>query len=408
MEHDMSNQLEDQLRAAFEAASEFVQPPRALADRVRASWRRRRRRRLTASLSASTACVLLAAGGSYLVGHEHPSAMSTGHAPESRFLIKVPRGSAVVDLAAGGSYVYVVTGQDPYLVGPLDTTLFLAAYNRTSGRLVHEVKIRPGTIVIPTVGSAGRVWVSGWRASPAPVETWTWLFSPDLRLRSVGPAPAALDTILPVGPTTALVPVPQGLMKLQMPAPGRAGRGTSRLEPGTGLGAGANLSSAGFYAGIVAGRVAVEVSNSSGHDYHLVIAGDPNVRYSDNDSNNPMPFTVSDGSVWLVTGPSNPLVRLNAGLKPTTPGFVRASTLLAKAENVWSYGGTVWVSTAVAGHSLVCFAAGSQHGPVVTMPVTANVAFLAADARAVYVSTTSRAAQAALTVRSYPVPAVCR
>jgi hypothetical protein len=402
----MSNQLEDQLRAAFESASEFMQPPRALADRVRTSWRRRRRRRLTASLSASTACVLLAAGGSYLVGHEHPSAMSTGGALESRILIKVPRGSDVVGLAAGGQYVYVVTGQDPYLVtGPQSTTFFLAAYNRVTGRLVHEIRIKVGTIVVPTVGRDGRVWVSVWRAAPPPVRTWTWLFTPDLRMHSVGPAPG-LDTILPVGPTTALVPVPQGLDELQMPTPGRTGRGTSRLEPGTSLGSGANLSSAGSYAAVIGGLVAVEVSNSSGRDYHLVIAGHASLRYGD--SSNPMPFTVSDGSVWLVTGSSSPLVRLNGELKPTTPGFVLASKPLAKAEVVWSYGSTVWASTAARGHSLVCFAAGSQDGPVVTMPVQGNVSFLAADGRAVYVSTTSRGAQAPLTVRSYPVPAACR
>ena len=95
-----------------------------------------------------------------------------------------------------------------------------------------------------------------------------------------------------------------------------------------------------------------------------------------------------------------PLVRLNAGLTPTTPTPVRTSPVLARSEEVWSRGRTIWVATGVLKHSLVCFTAGSRIGPVVA---------LAATSAHVYVNALQPPGSTAPSqIVSYPVPAACR
>ena len=59
----MSTNLDEELRAALDAASEFVHPRPGLADRARLIARRRRRR-LAAAIAATTAVLLVVAGGS--------------------------------------------------------------------------------------------------------------------------------------------------------------------------------------------------------------------------------------------------------------------------------------------------------------------------------------------------------
>jgi hypothetical protein len=214
--------------------------------------------------------------------------------------------------------------------------------------------------------------------------------------------------ILPVGRTTALVPVARGLLALRMPAPGAAGHPAVHLEPGTSLGAGAVTEALGVAISL-AGRVVVELANSSNlNDYYFVIAGDPRQRFGN--AMVPHPAAVAAGSLWSITGASlsGSLVRLNDELRPTTPGFVNSSRVLKNVDGVLSHGDTIWVIRHVNSASLACFPAQSPDGPVVTLPVKGYVFLAAAEGRTVYVTTMTRGGNPGRTVTSYPVPAACR
>lgn len=395
----MSSQIEDELRATFEAASDFVQPRPGLADRVRARSRRHRRRR-TAALVAATACMLVAAGGFYVAVHsQSPASAVSPQGP--RLLINAPRGEVIFGQTVSGRYLYVE-------VGPQNGPVSLVAYDRASGRLVRRFGFPKTDLPELTIGPGGSVWVVGVPInSPAP--TRVWLLSPDLRLHSAGPkVPSTF--LLPVSRTTALVPIARGLVELRMPAPGMPGHATEHLEPGTSLGHGVRTTALGW-AKVLDGRVAVDLADIDGYDYHVVIAGHPSLRFGDNTI--PQSATVAAGSLWLSNGSNRALVRLNGQLQPTTPRFVTADPVLRKVQAVWSADGTIWVSTGSARHSLLCFAADSQHGPVVTVHVRGYVWGLpagleAATSRTVYVSTARSPQDAARTISSYPVPAACR
>lgn len=397
MEHDMSSQIENELRTAFEAASDFVQPRPGLAERVRRGSRRHTHR-MMAGFAAAAACALVAAGGAFAAVHHQSPTLVGGTERSSRVLITLPRGDTALAIVASGAYLYTVAGPP---TGPFT----LAAYNRLTGKLIRQITFRSGEGAVPTIGPGGSVWLTVWPEIDYR-RSRIWLLSPDLRLRSVGPVVPSSD-ILPVTRTTAVVPVAQGLLELHMPAPGTAGHATEHLEPGTSLGAG--VKTTGGLVVSVGGRVVVELtSNSNPNQYYFVVAGHPGTR---GDSwSVPVSAAAADGSLWSMTGPllHGSLVRLNAELKPTTPSFAKTNPALKNITGVWSYGDTVWVSRNSGTNSLACFSASSA-GPVVTLPVTGHVVFMAAAARTVYVITAKTATSLpGRTVTSYPVPAACR
>jgi hypothetical protein len=406
----MSSQIEDELRATFEAASDFVQPRSALADRVRSATRRRRQR-LTTGFAAATACVLVAAGIAYVAVHSQSSPPAAGQ--QGRVLVTVARGDSLLWIGVSGRYLYAETG-------PKNGPSSVAAYDRASGRLVRRIVFPKADELELYTGPGGSVWVVVGQLGyfgQRPVKTW--LLSPDLRLRSIGPKVAS-TFLVPVSRTTALIPVAGGLLKLTMPPPGRPGHPTEELEPGTDLGHGVMTTGLGW-ANVLDGRVAVDLPDNDGYDYHVVIAGHPGIKYGN--ANTPQPAAIAGDSLWFANGLGRPLVRLNGQLKPTTPGFVTADPVLKHVgaadiftgAGLWSVDGTIWVaslnvthSLVSARHSLMCFPAQSHDGPVVTMSVHGYVWELAEAGQTVYLTTSRSLNGTPTSVTSYPVPAACR
>ena len=99
------------------------------------------------------------------------------------------------------------------------------------------------------------------------------LLSPDLAERATN---TSIDgaPVVPTSRQTALSPTQYGLLEVRMPAPGQPGRASQRLVPGTSLGPSQNTAP-GAWAGLLDGRVVVQVTNGYGFDSHLVIAGQP-------------------------------------------------------------------------------------------------------------------------------------
>ncbi len=397
----MSSQIENELRAAFDAASDFVQPRPGLAQRVRRGSRRHRQRVL-AGFAAATACALVAAGGAYAAVHAQSRgpAVVADSGRGSRVLITLPRGYTPLALVASSKYLYVT--RELGSNGPA----VLSAYNRLTGRLVGQFTFPANDVEVPTVGPGGSVWVVvGPYTNFGPVKVW--LFSADLRSHSVSPWVQS-TFLLPISRTVALVPVPRGLLRLRMPAPGEAGHASQYLEPATSLGAGAQTEATGV-AVRLDGQVVVELTNNSNlNQYYFVIAGHPGIRR--NTWSLPYPAAVADGSLWSMAGSflDGSLIRLNAELKPTTPSFAKTNPVLNHIIGVSSHGDTVWVTRNTARDSLACFSASSD-GPVVTMPVKGYVTFAAAAGRTVYVVTSKTLSSSpGRTVTSYPLPAACR
>ncbi len=397
---EMSSNIEDELRSVFEVGSDFVQPPPALADRARRAARRRRRR-ITAAPAAVAACALIATGGALIALPHRPVPPFTDNQLLGRVVLTYTHGEEPVALLADGKYLYSETAvytKSGNQVGPMT----LAAYSRLTGKLVGETTIPNGHLGTPMLGPGSSVWMAtGSLTSDGPVRLW--LYSPDLRLRTKGP-PVQSTFMLPVSATTALVPVARGLLQVHMKPPGEIGY-TEHLESGTSLGRGISVMGTGW-AVELDGRVAVDLPDSSNYDYHVEIAGQPSIRYGD--QNIPQAAAVAGNSLWFAEGYRSPLVELNGDLQPTTPGFVTADPVLKKVVDVFSAGGTIWVTTLNARHPLVCFATDSQDGPVVTLPLHGFVMDLAAEGRTVYIESSRTQLGNPRTITSYPVPAACR
>jgi hypothetical protein len=396
----MSTGLDQELKAAFETASEFVEARAGLADRVRAGARRRRRRAL-AGMAAACAVLLAAAGTTYAAVSHHRGTTPVTHQPRR------PRTLATVDysvtqLAVGGRYLYVLAGENS----------LLTAYNRDTGKLVRQVKL-PSPVSALAVGPGGLVWLSfspDQSRGPAGI----WLLTPDLQRHSADPGLVA-PAILPTGPTSAWVPGRDGLLRVRIPAPGQPGRPSQQPEPGSSLGPRPNIPP-GVSLERLGSRVAVLVSTRNGNN-HLLVAGSPGLRFGGSPQTHISAITSTGNALWVTTftrhgdeaSIDGPLVRLNTSLSPATPAPVRSSPVLAQSESVWSAGDTIWVATAARGHSLVCFTAGARLGPVATMPVTGEVVALAATASSVYVNYLQPpGSYAPSPITRYPIPAACR
>ncbi len=400
----MSAGIEQELKAAFETASEFVQPPAGLAESVRRATRRHRRR-MAVAVSAATAVVLVAAGGSYLLtAHRRSSPVASHDRP--RQLLTLPPYYQVQQLAVAGPYLYVLAVED----GEPGSTL--SAYDRATGRLIHRVSI-PAAPPAFALGPGGLVWLSFYpdqNGGPA----GTWLLSPDLRLRSSDPN-VAESPIVPVSQTMAFAVTQDGLITVRMPAPGQPGRASQHPDRGTSIGPGRNTAP-GVWAGLLDGRVVAQVTDGYGFHSHLVIAGQPGRTFGGAQQRQAGSVAITGSSLWVelfavkdnYAAQSGPLVRLDTRLRPTTPAAIQRSSVFARTENVWSSGDTVWVATAARGHALVCFASGTQPGPIITVRARGSVAALAATADTVYVTTTPQSSYNNFTVMSYPVPDACR
>ena len=404
----MTSELDQELRTAFSEASDFVQPPPYLGDRVRHAARRRRRR-VAAAVASATAAVVIAAGGGFLATHDWHRAGKHGPpaATVHGYTIAFPDGETARQLAISGAYLYA-------LIGPPDGEgVTLAAYDRGTGRLVHEVSVPGAGGSALAIGPGGLVWLS-FVASTSAGPSGTWLLSPDLRVHSGAGGGGGAYVLLPVSRTAALIPDQNGLILVRLPLPGRPGQATERLEPGSSLGQALNTAP-GVSAAVLDGRIVVQVTNGSGFDSHLVVAGHPHITFGGRAANQVGSTAQIGDSVWVATYEVHgqyatdfgQLVRLNGNLDPTTPESVLDSPVLARTQQVWGSAGTVWAATLASGHALVCFAADGRTGPVTTLPVRGTVTALAASGNTVYVTSTPRDA-ASGTVTSYPLPAACR
>jgi hypothetical protein len=398
----VSTGIDQELKAAFETSSEFVQPPADLTESVRTATRRHRRR-MAVAVSAATAVVLVAAGSSYLATGARQSGPEASRA-RPWHAITLPPGYQAQQLALDGRYLYVLAGE-------AGASYTLTAYSRASGQLIRSVPVPAGPAAL-VVGPGGFVWLSFY---PDPGKsTGTWLLSPNLRLRSSYPS-VAESPIVPVGRTTAFAVTQYGLVTFHMPLPGQSGRASQHLDPGTSVGPARNTAP-GVWAGLLGGRVVAQVTDGDGFHSHLVIAGQPGRTFGGAQQRQAGSVASTGSSLWVEmfavkdnnAAQSGPLVRLNPQLRATTPAAIQHSSMFARTENVWSSGDTVWVATAATGHALVCFASGTQPGPVITVRARGSVAALAAAAKTVYVTTTPPHSYDNSVITSYPVPAACR
>jgi hypothetical protein len=389
----VSTELEAELRAAFEAASEPVIPHGDLAGRVRRAVRRRRKQS-----AAAVAAILILAAASILTG----SLLSTRQAATDNrathhVLVRLGPGQSAEAIEVGGPYLYIATeysGNPPYA---------LSAYSRSTGRLIGQVKV-PATPAAVRTGPGNAVWISFYpdqSAGPCGV----WLLTADLTARSSTDL-ACSRALQPTGPVTALAVHQNGqLDTLTMPPPGRPGRAAMASYAHLGRYAVSALAQ-------VAGYVAALVTNDFG-DLHVVttqrgtsFGGPPG----------PLVSSIAAGanSLWVTTEPSTGpnagrLLQLSPALRPITPPAIKANPILRRAGHVWTSENTVWVATTTPGHHLVCFSDRARPGPITTIPLPRQPATLATAGHTAYLTLASPPdGTAAPAVLAYDIPSICR
>jgi hypothetical protein len=399
----MSADIESDLRAAFEQASEKLAPRQDLAALVvRAAGRRRRR------LAAAALAVVAVAGGGYAAAALGPVSHHLGTEVAGRhdrrgartlLTISLPAGAGAVALASAGPYLYVAAskmGDPPYT---------LSAYDRETGRLVRRVQV-PAEPSALRAGPGGWLWLAFYPdqdGGPSGI----WLLNADLSRRS-GYSRLAVPDVLPASPRTALLPTQAGLTKLIMPPPGAPGRATVTADHAgqvDGRFAISHLAAAGR-------TVAALVTNGAGLAPRLVIAGHPRITYGGGSSAAIGSVAGQDGGFWAVISAQSvpytgPLIRLSTGLRVLTSA-VGSDLALRHAATVWTAGHTVWVSSSQRHHPLVCFAYRGTAGPVRTVRVPGRPLLLAAAGPVVYVSLGASQSSRRSAIRAYPVPAACR
>jgi hypothetical protein len=386
--------IERELRAVFEEASQSVMPRGDLAGRVRRATHRRR-----AVLAIVVAAAVLAAGGGVVAlagaGRPVPGPATGHHAIRPRGPLAITAWGGVDAVAVGGPVLYVASGGSPEAA--------LSAYNRASGKLIRRLRV-PATPRALAAGPGGSVWLTFSPDQNAGREG-AWLLSPDLSRRSsLGSRMAGrlgLDELLPVGPADALLP-DGGLADLHMPPPGRAGRATLRRVaaiPADGC--------CGGTAGLarLAGRTALLQADPA-QDYRVVLAGagGPVFRPGPGVTINSM--ATGGNGLWITTSPpptsasTGGVIRLNDQLHAVTPRSIRRSAALAFPAGVWATGDTVWVITQSSSRSLFCFRFRDGAGPVINVPARLPPSELAVTGDTVY-------AADAFGVTSYRAPPAC-
>jgi hypothetical protein len=389
----VSTELEAQLRAAFDAASEPVTPHGDLVGRVRRAVRRRRHQ----SAAAVTAIIFLAAA-SILTGLVLTARQAATHGRTAHHvLVRLRPGQDAEAIAVSGKYLYLATeysGNPPYT---------LSAYNRATGRLIRQVNI-PATPAALQAGPDNTVWLTFYPDQTAG-PCGAWLLTAGLAARSSTDL-ACSRALQPTGAVTALTIRQNGqLDTLTMPPPGRPGRAT--MTPYAHLGPYAVSALAR-----VGGHVAALVTNDFGN-LHVVttqrgtsFGGPPGPLVSS--------MAAEANSLWVTTEPgigpnAGSLLQLSPALRPITPPAIRANPILRRAGHVWTSQNTVWVATATPGHHLVCFTDRARPGPITPITVPAQPAALATARHTAYLTFASpRGGTAPPEVLAYHIPPACR
>jgi len=209
-------------------ASDWVMPRAGLADRVRQAAHRRRR----ILAIAVTVAAAVSSGVGYAVAsvpgpHGRPGVV-TGHKTVRHHVtggLTIAGGPEL--LAAGGPYLYTATGDYPDAA--------LAAYNRVTGLLVHQISV-PAMPSALRIGPDGLIWLAFYPDQNGG-GTGIWLLSPDPTRRSVLNLAvdryhgAAIFAVLPTGPLSALLATDQGIATVRFPAPDSHGQPTLRWAP---------------------------------------------------------------------------------------------------------------------------------------------------------------------------------
>ncbi len=387
----MTADIEAELRAAFEEASDSVVPRPDLEIRVRRAARQRRR-------ALAVAAVLVAGGvavGGYLVAakavasHGRPPPVTIHHRAGRQFVTSAG-GDAI---AADSRMIYVATGDHPGAA--------LNAYSQATGRLVRRVGI-PAMPSALRIGPDGSVWVAFYPDQNGG-GTGVWRLSPDLAMRSginlgtrqyFGAAPF---DVLVMSADTAVLGTDHGIGVLRLPVPGQSGRATvrwRRFTPAVRQGFPTELFP-------LAGRVAVGWVTDDGR-HAISIPGRARPVYRARVSS----IAAESNGLWLTTVQLNDtsaghLIRLDAELRLVTPPAITENRVLAHAERVWAEGTTVWVLTA-GSRSVSCFGYHGGHvGAVGVVRTRLPVSDLAASPGTVYVLNS-------IGVVGYAIPAACR
>ncbi len=400
----MSRDLEADLRAAFDAASESVNPRPDLADLVRQSARRRGAAAAASAFAAiaiGVAAVYLTSG-SWTSQRQAPRPTAGRHLPAPRLVprtkITLATGEEVAALAAGGQYLYLATdysGNPPYA---------LSAYDRVTGRLIRRVSV-PAEPAALHVGPGGSVWLTFY-ADQAGGPSGTWLLSADLSRRSA--SQLGSTDVLPTSPDTAELAWQRALVRLTMPPPGTLGRVAGHADPAEKLDGRLAVDTLTG----VAGRIAALVTNGYGFHGHVVIAGQPGLTFAGGPDQQARSFAAEANGLWVTTGRNDsnvgPLVRLSPALRVITPRDVRANPILRRSEQVWSQAHTVWVATAAPHHALICFTYRDGMGPITTIPLHGRPIGLAAAGGTVYVTLSTDVVGITSDVLGYAIPSACR
>jgi hypothetical protein len=387
----MSADLEAELRAAFEDATDSVLPLPDLDIRVRRAVRRRRR-------ALAAAAVLVAGGaavGGYLLAatpqasHGRPPPVTTHHRAGRQFTTSDGGDAIAVD----SRMIYVATGDHPGTA--------LNAYSRATGRLVRRVSI-PAMPSAIRIGPDGSVWVAFYPDQNGG-GTGVWRLSPSLAMRSgidlgtrryFGAAPF---DVLVTNADTAVLGTDHGLAVLRLPAPGQSGQAILRwwrVSPAVRQGFPTELFP-------LAGRVAVLWVTDTGR-HAISFAGSARPVYSARASS----VAAEANGLWLTTSklngtPTGSLIRLDSGLRVVTPPAITENPVVAHPAQIWADGTTVWILTA-GSQSLACFSyRGGHAGRVGIVNTKLPASDLAATGDTVYVLNS-------IGVASYAIPAACR
>jgi hypothetical protein len=391
----VSTDLDAELRAAFERVTEPISPPADLADRARRAVRRKLATGITTAVALAAAASIVAA---LVITKPAVSRVAPRHTTH-QIIVRPTSGQNVQGLAVSGPYLYIATdfnGYPPYA---------LAAYNRATGQLIRRISV-PAEPNQLTTGPGHSVWLT-FLPDQAGGPCGGWLLTADLGRRSA--FSVCQSTVLPIGPETALTEVRQReLGTLSMPPPGHAGRAAVHADAHIGNYALSELAQVGRH-------VAVILAN----DFFnlLIIVGQNGARFGGRNGPQIQSMAAQAGSLWVVASPlsrtadTGPLIRFSADLRRTTPTAIRRNPVLEQSEQVWTEANTVFVTSAVASHHLVCFSAHGAPGKLATIPVLGDVGTIAAAGHTVYVTISPYSPvnlPDAGDVIRYPIPPQCR
>jgi hypothetical protein len=387
------NDLESELRAAFEESTSWLVPRADLGDVVRRATRHRR-----VSLAAGSSLVAVMLAISVLVATEHRGQDQPGSPPgDGTPTIRIPVSAGVDAIAVAGSMLYIASGDTP------SVDAALTVYDRKTARALHSVLVpaRPQAIA---VGRDGSVWLTFYPdqngGSPG-----VWRMSPDLRrhsaldLNTPGYKGATPLDVLPTRDNRAVLATEFGLVSIEIPPPGRPGRASFTLQ------AAQPPSATPTELASLGGKIAVRQSSDGGSAHpQITVAGEPGRAFDAGAGSQITSMAASPEGLWVTTKSSkdrNSLVLLNDQLGQVEPGEIVDDAALGAPEGVWASGHTVWLATSGAQTSLVCFVFVRDHQIITPIKDVETPRLLAATNGQVFVTDKGG-------VSGYSVPAACR